>query len=200
MREASQPGTPWPQTPPAPTPAASATPLSASSSLSQAAVVPPIRVIDYCTGETVAASLVRTAATLDPSSSLGTGRLGRSVVDGELFLERVFQFGNFCGAGMLKLPPGTEKPVRDTEETVLIFFVTEGELEVRICETSFTASQGTLFAVPRGNKYSFRNGREHAAMVLFMQAREVFERTNNGGGSASSSSHSNFSSIVDRVH
>lgn len=54
-------------------------------------------------------------------------------------------------------PPRSGPPLHLHRSTDEIFYVVEGEFEVVCGERTFSAPQGTVFAVPKGVPHSFRN-------------------------------------------
>ncbi len=60
----------------------------------------------------------------------------------------------FYGAGVLELPPGTEKRPKNSRKMFMTFFVQLGHVQVTVHETTFRISKGGMFFVPRGEFHS----------------------------------------------
>ena len=56
----------------------------------------------------------------------------------------------FFGAGVLELPPGTEKRPKNARKMFMTFFVQYGRVSVTVNETVFRIGKGGMFFVPRG--------------------------------------------------
>jgi centromere protein C len=70
------------------------------------------------------------------------------VVGGEFRYAKVFSEG-FIGAGVVDLPPGAIKRLKNSRKVFMIFFVHAGRVQVTVQETSFRISKGGIFIVPR---------------------------------------------------
>ena len=70
------------------------------------------------------------------------------VVGGEFKYAKVFSEG-FIGAGVVDLPPGAIKRLKNSRKVYMIFFVHAGRVLVTVQETSFRISKGGIFIVPR---------------------------------------------------
>jgi centromere protein C len=70
------------------------------------------------------------------------------VVGGEFRYAKVFSEG-FIGAGVVDLPPGSIKRLKNSRKVFMIFFVHVGRVLVTVQETSFRISKGGIFIVPR---------------------------------------------------
>lgn len=70
------------------------------------------------------------------------------VVGGEFRYAKVFSEG-FIGAGVVDLPPGAVKRLKNSRKVFMIFFVHAGRVLVTVQETSFRISRGGIFIVPR---------------------------------------------------
>lgn len=70
------------------------------------------------------------------------------VVGGEFRYAKVFSEG-FIGAGVVDLPPGSIKRLKNSRKVFMIFFVHIGRVLVTVQETSFRISKGGIFIVPR---------------------------------------------------
>lgn len=70
------------------------------------------------------------------------------VVGGEFRYAKVFSEG-FIGAGVVDLPPGAMKRLKNSRKVFMIFFVHYGRVLVTVQETSFRISKGGIFIVPR---------------------------------------------------
>ncbi|KAF2398171.1 hypothetical protein EJ06DRAFT_583977 [Trichodelitschia bisporula] len=79
----------------------------------------------------------------------------------------------FFGAGMLDIPPGGSKRMKNSRRMQYVFFVHAGRLDVAIGENEFVIGRGGVWHVPRGNWYSISNNGTTAARVFFAQGCEV---------------------------
>jgi centromere protein C len=70
------------------------------------------------------------------------------VVGGEFRYAKVFSEG-FIGAGVVDLPPGAIKRLKNSRKVFMIFFVHVGRVLVTVQETSFRIGKGGIFIVPR---------------------------------------------------
>jgi centromere protein C len=70
------------------------------------------------------------------------------VVGGEFRYAKVFS-EDFIGAGVVDLPPGAIKRLKNSRKVFMIFFVHAGRVQVTVQETSFRISKGGIFIVPR---------------------------------------------------
>lgn len=76
------------------------------------------------------------------------------VVGGEFRYAKVFSEG-FIGAGVVDLPPGAVKRLKNSRKVFMIFFVHLGRVQVTVQETSFRISKGGIFIVPRCKSLHF---------------------------------------------
>lgn len=76
------------------------------------------------------------------------------VVGGEFRYAKVFSEG-FIGAGVVDLPPGAIKRLKNSRKVFMIFFVHAGRVLVTVQETSFRISKGGIFIVPRCKFFFF---------------------------------------------
>lgn len=76
------------------------------------------------------------------------------VVGGEFRYAKVFSEG-FIGAGVVDLPPGSIKRLKNSRKVFMIFFVHAGRVLVTVQETSFRISKGGIFIVPRCRSFLF---------------------------------------------
>lgn len=80
----------------------------------------------------------------------------------------------FMGAGVVDLPPMSEKRPKNSRKMHMVFVVHYGKVTVTINEAQFRISAGGMWFVPRGNYYSITNESEDApSRVYFSQACEV---------------------------
>lgn len=56
----------------------------------------------------------------------------------------------FMGAGVVDLPPGTEKRNKNSRKMQMVFFVHYGKVLVTVNEAEFRISAGGMWFVPRG--------------------------------------------------
>ncbi|KAG7285594.1 hypothetical protein NEMBOFW57_010223 [Staphylotrichum longicolle] len=94
------------------------------------------------------------------------------VVGGEFRYAKVFSEG-FIGAGVVDLPPGAIKRLKNSRKVFMIFFVHAGRVLVTVQETSFRISKGGIFIVPRYNEYTIENDYDHPARIFFAQGQEM---------------------------
>ncbi|GAB1313658.1 mitotic fidelity of chromosome transmission-related protein [Madurella fahalii] len=97
------------------------------------------------------------------------------VVGGEFRYAKVFSEG-FIGAGVVDLPPGAMKRLKNSRKVFMIFFVHYGRVLVTVQETSFRISKGGIFIVPRYNEYTIENDYDHPARIFFSQGQETTAR------------------------
>ncbi|VUC31737.1 unnamed protein product [Clonostachys rosea] len=79
----------------------------------------------------------------------------------------------FMGAGIVDLPPGTEKRPKNSRKMHMVFFVHYGKVTVTVNESEFRISAGGQWFVHRGNYYSITNESKTNARIFFSQACEV---------------------------
>ncbi|KAK3303963.1 kinetochore CENP-C fungal-like protein [Chaetomium strumarium] len=94
------------------------------------------------------------------------------IVGGEFRYAKVFSEG-FIGAGVVDLPPGSIKRLKNSRKVFMIFFVHVGRVLVTVQETSFRISKGGIFIVPRYNEYTIENDYEYPARIFFSQGQEM---------------------------
>ncbi|KAL2265140.1 hypothetical protein VTJ83DRAFT_6240 [Remersonia thermophila] len=94
------------------------------------------------------------------------------VVGGEFRYAKVFSEG-FIGAGVVDLPPGAVKRLKNSRKVFMIFFVHQGRVLVTVQETSFRIGRGGIFIVPRYNEYTIQNDYDRSARIFFAQGQEV---------------------------
>ena len=71
-----------------------------------------------------------------------------------------FQFAktmnlSFMGAGVVDMPPGSEKKLKNSRKMQMVFFVFRGKVLVSVNETEFRISTGGQWFVPRREFFSF---------------------------------------------
>ncbi|KAL8841760.1 MAG: hypothetical protein Q9170_000793 [Blastenia crenularia] len=91
-----------------------------------------------------------------------------------------FQFAKtltlpFFGSGMVDLPPGGTKRIKNSRKMQMVFFVFYGRVTVELGTptTSFSIGRGGMWQVPRGNFYAITNGSAKPARIFFAQGCEV---------------------------
>jgi centromere protein C len=57
----------------------------------------------------------------------------------------------FFGSGMVDLPAGTEKKMKNSRRMQMVFFVFYGRVDVTVNDTTFGIGKGGMWQVPRGN-------------------------------------------------
>ncbi|KAL1844857.1 hypothetical protein VTK73DRAFT_1658 [Phialemonium thermophilum] len=81
----------------------------------------------------------------------------------------------FFGAGVVDLPPGSEKTPKNSRKMYMAFFVYMGRVLVRVNDTTFRIGRGGMWFVPRGNQYSIENDYDEPARVFFSQGCETID-------------------------
>ncbi|KAJ0125182.1 cupin domain-containing protein [Diaporthe amygdali] len=79
----------------------------------------------------------------------------------------------FFGAGVVDLPPHSEKKPKNSRKMHMAFFVFSGRVQVTVADTTFSIGKGGMWFVPRGNYYSIENGHDQPARIMFSQGCEV---------------------------
>lgn len=101
----------------------------------------------------------------------------------------------FFGAGVVDLPPHSEKKPKNARKMHMAFFVFSGRVQVTVADTTFSIGKGGMWFVPRGkdtqhapssvtfgahlanvaagNYYSIENGHDLPARIMFSQGCEV---------------------------
>ncbi|RYP53678.1 hypothetical protein DL768_001404 [Monosporascus sp. mg162] len=86
----------------------------------------------------------------------------------------------FFGAGVVDLPPGSEKRPKNSRKMQMVFFVYTGSVTVTIAEaTTFRISKGGMWFVPRGNHYEIKNEGNKTARLFFAQGCELLVQPEN---------------------
>ncbi|SZF04862.1 unnamed protein product [Blumeria hordei] len=83
----------------------------------------------------------------------------------------------FFGAGMVDLPPGSEKKQKNSRKMQMAFFVFYGKVQVTINDNVFRISKGGMWQVPRGNFYGIQNDYDKPARIFFSQGCENEDET-----------------------
>lgn len=79
----------------------------------------------------------------------------------------------FFGSGMVDVPPGGAKKLKNSRKMQMVFFVYRGRVQVTVNDTSFRIGTGGMWQVPRGNFYSIENDYDKEARIFFSQGCEV---------------------------
>lgn len=79
----------------------------------------------------------------------------------------------FCGGGVIELPPGAKKAIKSNHDTYFIFYVIVGEIEVTLSRNTFVVTEGCSFEIPMGNYYQFVNTGIVLAKMMFVQAKYI---------------------------
>ncbi|KAK3944466.1 kinetochore CENP-C fungal-like protein [Diplogelasinospora grovesii] len=95
----------------------------------------------------------------------------------------------FFGAGVVDLPPGSEKRPKNSRKMFMTFFVYSGRVLVTVNETSFRIGKGGMWFVPRGNYYSIENDYDQPARIFFSQGCEMAVQNVNGEGGGGEGGH-----------
>ncbi|KAK4187580.1 putative centromere protein [Podospora australis] len=101
------------------------------------------------------------------------------VIGGEFRYAKVFSEG-FIGAGVVDLPPGAIKRLKNSRKVFMIFFVHKGKCLVTVQETTFRIGKGGIFIVPRYNEYTIENDYDHPTRLFFSQGTEVAPQPGEG--------------------
>ncbi|MCJ1392722.1 hypothetical protein MMC18_005593 [Xylographa bjoerkii] len=75
----------------------------------------------------------------------------------------------FFHSGMVDLPPGGVKRMKNSRKNHMVFWVFRGRVRVEVAGTEFSIGRGGMWQVPRGNFYSIANQYEKPARVFFAQ-------------------------------
>ncbi|KAK4458680.1 putative centromere protein [Cladorrhinum samala] len=94
------------------------------------------------------------------------------VVGGEFRYAKMFSEG-FISAGVVDLPAGAVKRMKNSRKVFMIFFVHVGRVLATVQATSFRISKGGVFIVPRFNEYTIENDSDNPARLFFAQGQEV---------------------------
>ncbi|CAK7263859.1 mitotic fidelity of chromosome transmission-related protein [Sporothrix epigloea] len=79
----------------------------------------------------------------------------------------------FFGTGMVDMPPGSEKKLKNSRKMHMTFFVHTGQVLVRVNESEFRIAKGGMWSVPRWNYYSIINDTDRPSRIFFAQGCEV---------------------------
>ncbi|KAL9614112.1 MAG: hypothetical protein Q9167_001397 [Letrouitia subvulpina] len=81
----------------------------------------------------------------------------------------------FFGSGMVDLPPGGAKRIKNSRKMQMVFFVFYGRVTVELGTPlqTFSIGRGGMWQVPRGNFYGIYNHSEKPARIFFAQGCEV---------------------------
>ncbi|KAI4210563.1 MAG: hypothetical protein LQ351_006630 [Letrouitia transgressa] len=85
----------------------------------------------------------------------------------------------FFGTGMVDLPPGGIKRIKNSRRMQMVFFVFYGRVTVELGTPlqTFSIGRGGMWQVPRGNFYGIYNHSEKPARVFFAQGCETESET-----------------------
>ncbi|KAJ7770203.1 Mif2/CENP-C like-domain-containing protein [Mycena maculata] len=119
----------------------------------------------YRTGEDVTRRIAFTAKMVNPQPAANS----------EWFFQKIFGDGDFMAAGQVVIPPKGRKPSKPTKDNTFIFFVIEGAVNLKVCDTSVIVASGGMFMIPRGNTYFIENIADRDAKLFFTQARKMRE-------------------------
>ncbi|ORX74405.1 hypothetical protein DL89DRAFT_289971 [Linderina pennispora] len=86
----------------------------------------------------------------------------------------------YANSGVLALPVGGAKPVRQSYERTMFYLVTAGKVEVTIRDAVMQVGILGQFIVPSGNSYGIKNIGTHPAQLYFVQIG-VDDAAANGG-------------------
>lgn len=85
-------------------------------------------------------------------------------------------FGNdrdFTAGGLIEFPYGGFKSLRNSADSVYIFHVVKGLIEVTLNEDKFVVTKGCSFQVPRSNSFAFKNLSQDKSKLFFVQSKKV---------------------------
>jgi len=85
-------------------------------------------------------------------------------------------FGNdrdFTAGGLIEFPYGGFKSLRNSADSVYIFHVVNGLIEVTLNEDKFVVTRGCSFHVPRANTFAFKNLGQDTSKLFFVQSKKV---------------------------
>ncbi|CCE85826.1 Piso0_005461 [Millerozyma farinosa CBS 7064] len=85
-------------------------------------------------------------------------------------------FGNdrdFTAGGLIEFPYGGFKNLRNSSDSVYIFHVVKGLIEVTLNEDKFVVTKGCSFQVPRANSFAFKNLSQDNSKLFFVQSKKV---------------------------
>ncbi|MCJ1405890.1 hypothetical protein MMC11_009120 [Xylographa trunciseda] len=92
----------------------------------------------------------------------------------------------FFHSGMVDLPPGGVKRMKNSRKNHMVFWVFRGRVKVEVAGTEFSIGRGGMWQVPRGNFYSIANQYDKLARVFFAQGcymeAEPFDSSEEAGG------------------
>ncbi|MCJ1479676.1 hypothetical protein MMC13_008362 [Lambiella insularis] len=75
----------------------------------------------------------------------------------------------FFHSGMVDLPSGGVKRMKNSRKNHMVFWVFSGRVRVDVSGTDFSIGRGGMWQVPRGNFYSIANQHQKPARVFFAQ-------------------------------
>ncbi|KAF7331878.1 Methionine aminopeptidase [Mycena kentingensis (nom. inval.)] len=113
--------------------------------------------------------------------------------------QRIFGDGDFIAAGQIVIPPNGRKPSKPSKDNTYIFFVIEGAVNLKVCDTSLIIGSGGMFMIPRGNTYFIENIAERDAKLFFTQARKMREGETDGVISATTGSTAGTGTMKQRA-
>ncbi|KAI5293294.1 hypothetical protein KEM52_005676 [Ascosphaera acerosa] len=93
----------------------------------------------------------------------------------------------FLGSGFVDMPPQSTKRTKNAKKMHMVFYMIHGRIQVQVAELQFSAGKGTVFQVPRGNDYSFRNTLDKPAKLFFTQGCVVTNEASAGAPGMASS-------------
>ncbi|KAJ3336048.1 hypothetical protein HDU93_003812 [Gonapodya sp. JEL0774] len=105
----------------------------------------------------------------------------RPVANESYRFAKTFSEGEFCAAGSMLIPPGGEKPAKNTRTNAMVFCVLLGRVSVLINRNKFEAVPGDSFFVPRGNQYRIYNESDDEARLFFTHCCESGRRIKEEG-------------------
>ncbi|CUM45989.1 uncharacterized protein AC631_01124 [Debaryomyces fabryi] len=80
---------------------------------------------------------------------------------------------DFTAGGLIEFPYGGFKSLRNSSDSVYIFHVVKGLIEVTLNENKFVVTRGCSFHVPRANTFAFKNLGQDTSKLFFVQSKKV---------------------------
>lgn len=80
---------------------------------------------------------------------------------------------DFTAGGLIEFPYGGFKSLRNSSDSVYIFHVVKGLIEVTLNEDTFVVTRGCSFHVPRANSFAFKNLGQDSSKLFFVQSKKV---------------------------
>ncbi|KAM0754126.1 hypothetical protein T439DRAFT_378211 [Meredithblackwellia eburnea MCA 4105] len=95
--------------------------------------------------------------------------------------QKIFTELDYLAGGIVQIPSGHAKPLKQSKDNSYLFYVIEGAVSVTTHRTIMSMGTGGTFFVPRGNFYSIQTISSRDARLFFAQARRVLEDADGEG-------------------